>query len=128
MDNADLQTGLIGMLGIRVVSVDADSCVLSWTTGPEHFQPVGITHGGVFCAAVETAASIAAGAWFGDRGQVVGTSNHTEFLRPVREGTMTATAIPVHRGRSQQLWDVAITDEQGRLVSTGRVRLANLPG
>jgi uncharacterized protein (TIGR00369 family) len=58
---------------------------------------------------------------------VVGTSNHTDFLRPVREGTLTATATPVQRGRSQQLWDVAITDEEDRLVATGRVRLANQP-
>jgi uncharacterized protein (TIGR00369 family) len=123
----NLDTGLLALLGFQVVSVDADSCVLRWTAGPEHHQPHGIVHGGVHCAAVETAASVAAGAWFAGRGVVVGTSNHTEFLRPVREGTLTATATPVQRGRSQQLWDVAVTDEQDRLVATGRVRLANQP-
>lgn len=125
--DVNLDTGLVALLGMQVVSVDADSCVLRWTAGPEHYQPFGITHGGVYCSAVETAASAAAGAWFADRGGVVGTSNHTEFLRPVREGTLTAIATPVQRGRSQQLWDVAITDEQERLVATGRVRLANQP-
>lgn len=127
MDDVDLDSGLTGLLGMRVASADADSCVVRWTAGPEHHQPFGITHGGIYCVAVETAASVAAGVWYGRRGHVVGTSNHTEFLRPVREGELTATATPVQRGRSQQLWDVAVTDEQGRLVATGRVRLANLP-
>jgi len=125
--DVNLDTGLLALLGLRVVSVDADSCVLRWTAGADHHQPHGIVHGGVHCAAVETAASVAAGFWYGDRGVVVGTSNHTEFLRPVREGTLTATATPVQRGRSQQLWDVAVTDDQDRLVATGRVRLANQP-
>lgn len=127
MDDVDLDSGLTALLGMRVAVADADSCVVRWTAGPEHHQPFGIIHGGIFCTAVETAASIAAGLWYGERGHVVGTSNHTEFLRPVRAGELTATATPVQRGRSQQLWDVAVTDEQGRLVATGRVRLANLP-
>lgn len=127
MDEIDLHVGLIGLLGMRVTHADRDSCVVRWTAGPQHHQPYGITHGGVYCTAVETAASVAASIWYGERGQVVGSSNHTEFLRPVRAGELTATANPVHRGRSQQLWDVTVTDEQGRLVATGRVRLANLP-
>jgi uncharacterized protein (TIGR00369 family) len=44
----------------------------------------------------------------------------------VNSGRLTATATPIHRGRSQQLWQVAITDEQDRLVARGQVRLQNL--
>jgi 1,4-dihydroxy-2-naphthoyl-CoA hydrolase len=80
----------------------------------------------VHCAAVETAASIGAASWMGDRGQVVGVSNQTDFLRGVREGELTATATPLHRGRLQQLWQVEITDEGGRLVARGQVRLQNI--
>ncbi len=127
MDDVDMAGGLAGLLGMRVTHADGDSCVLRWTTGPQHQQPFGITHGGTFCTAVESAASIAATLWYAERGQVVGTSNHTEFLRPVRDGELTATAAPVQRGRRQQLWDVEIRDAQDRLVATGRVRLANLP-
>jgi uncharacterized protein (TIGR00369 family) len=57
---------------------------------------------------------------------VVGVNNSTDFLRAVTEGRLTATATPVHRGRSQQLWQVAVTDEQDRLVARGQVRLQNL--
>jgi len=127
VDDVDPDSGLTGLLGMRITHADGASCVVRWTAGPEHHQPFGITHGGIYCTAVETAASIGAGLWYGERGTVVGTSNHTEFLRPVRSGELTATATPVQRGRSQQLWDVAVTDEQDRLVATGRVRLTNLP-
>ena len=47
----------------------------------------------------------------------------------MRSGTLTATSTPVHRGRTQQLWEVEIADEEGRLVAKGQLRLANLdPG
>ena len=57
---------------------------------------------------------------------VVGVNNNTDFLRATREGTLTAEATPIHRGRTQQLWEVRITDENDRLVSKGQVRLANI--
>ncbi len=83
-------------------------------------------HGGTYCGAIESAASWGAALWFGDRGRVVGVANQTDFLRAATEGTMTATATPIHRGRSQQLWLVEVTDEQQRLVARGQVRLQNL--
>jgi uncharacterized protein (TIGR00369 family) len=75
---------------------------------------------------VETAASLGAALWMGRRGQVVGVSNQTNFLRAVRDGVLTATAVPVDRGQYQQLWDVEVTDEGGRLVAVGHVRLQNI--
>jgi 1,4-dihydroxy-2-naphthoyl-CoA hydrolase len=41
-------------------------------------------------------------------------------------GTVAVTAAPVQQGRSQQLWDVRITDESGRVVARGTVRLQNI--
>ena len=66
------------------------------------------------------------GLWLGDRGSVVGVTNSTDFYRAVRDGAMTSTALPVHRGRSQQVWVVETVDAEGRLVSRGQVRLQNL--
>ena len=74
-------------------------------------------------------ASVGGALWFGGRsegGHVVGVSNHTNFLRAVREGVLDVEATPVHRGRTQQLWQVAVTDEAGKLVARGEVRLANI--
>jgi 1,4-dihydroxy-2-naphthoyl-CoA hydrolase len=118
--------GLAGHLGMKILEMTPERAVLRWTVQPEHHQPYGIVHGGVYCAAVETIASLGAAAWFGERGHVVGVSNQTDFLRAVREGDLTATALPVHRGRLQQLWQVEITDEAGRVVSRGQVRLQNI--
>lgn len=116
----------MGELGFDVVEASGDRVVLRWEITPSHHQPFGIVHGGVHCSAVESAASIAAGLWFGDRGKVVGVSNHTDFIRAVRTGTLTAVASPIHRGRTQQLWQVDITDGDGKLVARGEVRLQNI--
>ena len=118
--------GLDKTLGFEFVETTADRVVIRWTVTPELHQLMGIMHGGVHCAAVEGAASIAAALWFGERGSVVGVSNHTDFLRSVRDGVLTATSSPIHRGRLQQLWLVEVTDEAGRLVARGQVRLQNL--
>ena len=118
--------GFNSTLGTEFVEVTADRVVLKCPIAPHLHQPYGIVHGGVYCSLVETAASIAAGTWLGDRGNVVGVANHTNFIRATREGTLTATATPVQRGRTQQLWQVDIVDETDRLVARGEVRLANL--
>jgi 1,4-dihydroxy-2-naphthoyl-CoA hydrolase len=112
--------------GFGYSEITGDRVVLSWTVTAEQLQPDGIVHGGVYCAAVESAASIAAATWLGLRGSVVGVANHTDFLRAVRAGRLTATASPIHRGRSQQLWLVEIADDQERRVARGQVRLQNL--
>ncbi len=123
----ELDVGLTRLLGISVVSADADRVELAWPVTPELHQPWGIQHGGVLCAAVETAASIGAGLFFGEQGTVVGVNNSTDFLRAVRDGRLTAVATPVHRGRTQQLWQVEVRDEAQRLVARGQVRLQNIP-
>jgi uncharacterized protein (TIGR00369 family) len=80
----------------------------------------------VHSSVVETLASVGGAAWLGDRGQVVGVNNNTDFYRAVRAGTLTSTATPLHRGRSQQVWVVETVDEQGRVAARGQVRLQNL--
>lgn len=118
--------GLDGVLGFTLTRTEADEVVGSLEIGPQHHQPYGIVHGGVYCAVIETAASVGGAVWFGERGNVVGVSNHTNFLRATREGVLTVRATPVQRGRTQQLWTVEVRDAQDRLVAKGDVRLANL--
>ncbi|MFE3188280.1 PaaI family thioesterase [Nocardia sp. NPDC059240] len=113
-------------IGLKFTELTGDGTTAEWVVTPQQFQPAGIVNGGVYCTVIETLASVAASAWLGDRGSVVGVNNNTDFLRAVREGKLTAVSTPVHRGRSQQLWVVVITDEQGRTVARGQVRLQNL--
>ncbi|MBO4140945.1 MULTISPECIES: PaaI family thioesterase [Micromonospora] len=122
----NLTGGFVALLGLTFDEVSGDRVVIRWKVRPELHQPYGIQHGGVYCSVVETAASIGGALWLGDKGNVVGVSNQTDFLRAVRDGELTAVGTPVHRGRSQQLWLVEITDADGRLVARGQVRLQNL--
>ncbi|WP_410872408.1 PaaI family thioesterase [Nocardia sp. A7] len=114
------------LIGLRFTEVTPDRVRGEWDVRPQLFQPAGIQNGGVYCTVIETLASVGAGVWFGERGQVVGVNNNTDFLRAVREGLLTAEATPIHRGRSQQLWVVVIADAEGRTVARGQVRLQNL--
>lgn len=119
-------TGLDATLGFTLDSADGDAVTGRLTVQPSLLQPYGILHGGVHCAVVESAASVGGALWLGDRGHVVGVSNHTNFLRAVRKGELRVRATPVQRGRTQQLWTVEVRDEQDRLVAKGDVRLANV--
>lgn len=126
MNEIELGGPFTEYLGVQLQEVSGDRVVATWTAGEHLHQPYGIVHGGAHCGVVETLASVAAGTWLGDRGTVVGVNNSTDFYRAVSEGEMTSTALPVHRGRSQQVWVVETVDAQGRLVSRGQVRLQNL--
>ncbi|KAB1927186.1 PaaI family thioesterase [Micromonospora noduli] len=126
MEIPDLTGGFVALLGLKFEEASADRVVISWQVRPELHQPFGIQHGGVYCSVVETAASVGGSLWLADRSTVVGVSNQTDFLRAVRDGELRAVGTPVHRGRSQQLWQVEITDAEERLVARGQVRLQNL--
>lgn len=107
-------------LGLHLDSADGDTVTAHWTVRPELHQPHGILHGDVHCSVVEILASLGAALWLGDRGRVVGVSNTTDFFRAASEGEMASTATPLHRGRSQQVWLVETTDDQGRVVARAR--------
>ena len=125
-DRDQLEAGLVKLLGVRVEEASGDRVVLSCPVTPDLHQPFGLVHGGVHATLAETAVSLGGALWFGDRGTVVGVSNHTDFLRAVREGELRADATPLTRGRTSQLWQVEISDGQGRLVAHAKVRLQNL--
>ncbi|WP_442891613.1 PaaI family thioesterase [Dietzia sp.] len=113
-------------LGFEYVEVSPDRVVLTVAVTEKLQQPHGIIHGGVYASIGEEVASVGGQVWLGEKGHVVGTNNNTDFLRSASTGTLTATGTPVHRGRSQQLWRTDIVDQDGRLIATSQVRLANL--
>jgi len=133
-DAAGEGSGLNELLGLRYPETTADRVVMEFTIGPQHLQPFGIPHGGVYCAVHEAAASVGGFTWLnrdvpegGPIRPAVGSNNSTDFLRQAKVGdTITTTATPIHRGRTQQLWRVESVDQDGRLIAQGQVRLANL--
>ncbi len=116
--------GWIREMGITILRATADEVTCEWEVAQKHHQPDGIVHGGVHCGVVETLASIGAAVVAAPRGQrVVGLENTTSFIRAVSSGKLTGTARPVTRGRTTQVWEAWIRDDQGNLVAQGRVRL-----
>ena len=99
------------------------------TLDERHHQPFGVVHGGVYALAVEGVASAGACAAVAERGQyAVGTSNTTDFLRPVARADVEVVAEPIFQGRTQQLWNVQIVRlDNHKLVAKGQLRLQNLP-
>ena len=84
-------------------------------------------HGGVYTTAFESAASVGASTAVRDQAQVVvGLTNTTHFLRSATQGRVSVDATALSQGRTQQLWRVDITDESGRLIAHGEVRLQNV--
>jgi 1,4-dihydroxy-2-naphthoyl-CoA hydrolase len=111
-------------MGVRFVRATEDEVIAEWDVGPQHLQGYGIVHGGVHAGVIETIASVGAALHAIAAGRsVVGLENSTSFIRAVREGRLRATAKPLTRGRRSQVWEGTITDAEGRLVATGRVRL-----
>ncbi len=116
-------------LGLQYDEISTDICTAHREVTDHHNPPYGILHGGVLCSMVETLASMGAATWAMAEGMagVVGVHNATDFLRSTRDGTIVGEATPIHRGRSQQLWQVVITlDDTDRLLARGQVRLHNL--
>jgi uncharacterized protein (TIGR00369 family) len=88
-------------------------------------QPAGLVHGGVYAAIAESLASIATGVAVGREGKfAMGLSNQTSFLRPITEGVIDAVAIRKHRGRTTWVWEVEMSDAQGRLCVISRMTVA----
>lgn len=115
--------GWLGALGLELDAVTAESVVAHWAIDARHLQPQGIVHGGVYASVVETCCSLGAAA-AAPAGMVpVGVENHTSFIRAVREGRLSARAVPLHAGRRAQLWECTISDVAGRLIATGRLRV-----
>lgn len=119
---------LAATLGIEVLELTAARVVATMPVDERTRQPFGLLHGGASVALAETVASLGANVHVDRATQAaVGLEINANHLRAVREGTVTATATPVHLGRSTQVWSIAIADERGRAVCIARCTMAIVP-
>ncbi len=119
--------GFTRALGLVLTEVSPAVVRAHADIGPQHHQEAGILHGGWHTSVVETVGSFGAHLAAAGRGQsVVGVSNFTEFFRPHRQGRLDIEALPVHQGRTQQVWEVRITRPDGTLVARGQLRLQHV--
>jgi uncharacterized protein (TIGR00369 family) len=116
-------------LGIEITEVGTDFMIARMPVDHRTIQRIGILHGGASLALAETVGSIAA-SYCVDRDQffIVGQEINANHLRPVRdgEGYVYATARPIHLGRTSQVWDIRIRNEEGRMVCISRFTVAVL--
>lgn len=119
----------VRLTGIELTHASADHCDGRLVVNENHHQPYGVVHGGVYCTMIESLASAGAALWAISQGMagVVGLTNKTDFIRATSDGVLIGKATPIHRGRTQQLWQVDITRESdGKLTAQGQVRLQNV--
>ena len=123
----DRPSAFLKALGLRLDLIEPARVVGSIDVGPDHHTPWGVVHGGTFTTAIESAASVGASLAVIDRGQfAVGVNNNTDFLRPIVRGRLILVAEAVHQGVTQQLWQVTLSRDDGKLVARGQVRLQNV--
>ena len=126
--SASLETNLIETLGFETLDAGPEAARARVEVTDKLMQPMGIVHGGVYCAIAESIVSQATFmAVYPDGNVAVGQSNHTSFIRPATKGTITAEARRRHRGRTTWIWDVDMLDDDGRLCATSRITMAVRP-
>ena len=119
----------VGLSGIELTEASSEFAAGRIEITENHQQPYGMVHGGVYCTLAETLASTGAAVWAVEQGfaGAVGVANKTAFLRATTGGVLIGEATPIHRGRTQQLWQVNITrEEDGKLAAQSQVRLHNV--
>ena len=119
---------IIELLGIEVIELTAEKVICTMPVDKRTHQPFGLLHGGASVVLAETVASI--GAWAGINPAThvaMGMEINANHIRSISSGSVTAIGVPLHAGKSSQVWDIKITDEQDRLVCVSRCTVAIAP-
>jgi uncharacterized protein (TIGR00369 family) len=120
--------GFDGLYGLQIDAISDEEVTARVPIRDELRQPMGLVHGGVLAAMAESMASMATAFAVGDTGMTAqGLANHTSFMRPLLQGTIHAVARRRHRGRTTWVWEVEVTDDDGRLCALVRVTIAVRP-
>jgi len=115
-------------IGVEWLSLDPDEARARIAVEPRHLQPFGVVHGGVFASLAESLTSAATYGAVREEGMVaMGQANDTTFMRPITEGHVNARATPRHRGRTTWVWDIEMTDDDGRPCALSRMTIAVRP-
>jgi uncharacterized protein (TIGR00369 family) len=119
---------LADTLGIELRELSAERVIATMPVDERTRQPFGILHGGASVALAETLASLGATMNVDlERSVVVGVEINANHIRAKKDGVVTGTGTPIHVGRSTQVWEVRIVDEQDRPICVSRCTLAVVP-
>lgn len=122
---ANFENTIIAALDIRIVELTADRVVATMPVNEATRQPFGLLHGGASVVLAETAASVGTYELIDKTSEnAVGLEINANHIRSVKDGLVTAVAVPVHRGRTTMVWDIRIHDEADRLICISRCTVA----
>ena len=119
---------VIKLLGIEIKSSDKEKVQLTMPVDERTRQPAGFLHGGASVLLAETAASL--GSYLNidpEKQHVFGLEINANHIKSKREGYVTATATPLHLGRSTMVWEINITDEDEQLICVSRCTIGVVP-
>jgi 1,4-dihydroxy-2-naphthoyl-CoA hydrolase len=120
--------GFDALLGLELLDCTDELVTARLAVRDELLQPFGLVHGGVLASIAETLASVGTAVVVVPEGNAaMGLSNQTSFLRPITGATIHARALRRHRGRTTWIWDVEISDDDGRLCALSRMTIAVRP-
>jgi uncharacterized protein (TIGR00369 family) len=126
--NAHARNTLVSNLGIVVTAAGDDWLRGTMPVDARTVQPYGILHGGASVALAETLGSMAGNLCVDTtKEMVVGLEINANHVRAMRGGVVTGTARALHVGRSTQLWEIRIENDEGKLVCVSRLTLAVVP-
>ena len=126
--NATFRNTMMQVLGIRVTEIGDDYVRGTMPVDARTHQPYGLLHGGASVTLAETLGSFASMFTLDPAVEAsVGLDINANHVRGVKAGIVTGTARPLHLGRSTQVWEIRIEDEQRRLVCIARLTMAVIP-
>ena len=123
-----IHRGTIGeRIGIEFLEIGPDFLRARMPVDHRTKQPAGILHGGASVTLAESLGSVAAHLCSDDGFNVVGLDINANHIRAMRDGWVIGQCRPVHVGRTTQVWQIDIRDEQDRLVCASRITMAVVP-
>lgn len=120
------QNTMSDFLGIEFTEVGEDYLCGKMPVTERSIQPLGILHGGANVVFAETLGSVAAN-FVVDREKYycVGLEVNANHLRPVPLGQwIYGKAQAVHLGKKTQVWEIRITNQEGKLTCISRLTMA----
>ena len=116
--NSANKNTLMETLEMSFIDIGENFLTATMPVNSRVFQPDGVLHGGATVALAESVGSAASYLSVDREKQMVrGIVISANHLKSVTEGFIYAKATPIHKGRTTQLWEIKITDDENKLIS-----------
>ena len=117
---------LMGHLDITFEEKGEDFLTASMPVDERTHQPMGILHGGASVVLAESLGSCASQMTLEEGYFSVGLEIKANHIKSISQGRVTGRTTPLHLGRSTQVWDIDIKNDQGELICSSRLTMAVL--